>query len=156
MILSGGQNVNITAKHTEFRRMLASPQNQSEASLREALRDILSQLFAGTLDPAQVMTADYIQHTDGKRLDYNGFVAHLKHVRNAVREVRFEVLGACCTGNLLADRHIAEVHHHDGHISRIEVSMFTRLADGRITSIDETTRSLDGSDADRDLAHAQA
>ncbi len=136
--------------------MLAITQNPSETALREALRDMLSQLFAGTLDPVQVMTVDYIQHTDGKRLDYSGFVAHLKHVRNAVREVRFEVLDACCTGNLLADRHIAEVHHHDGHISCIEVSMFTRLADGRITCIDETTRSLDGSDADRELAHAQA
>ena len=156
MIPPDRQNVNTTAKHTEFRRMPAFLQHQSEAALREALRDMLSQLFAGTLDPAQVMTADYIQHTDGKRLDYKGFVAHLKHVRNAVREVRFEVLDACCTGNLLADRHIAEVHHHDGHISRIEVSMFTRLANDRITRIDETTRSLDGNNADRELAHAQA
>jgi hypothetical protein len=128
----------------------------TEAGLHEALRQMLDQLFAGTLNPAQLMSPDYVQHTDGRRLDYAGFVAHLQHVRNAVREVRFAVLDACCSGNLLADRHIAEVHHHDGRISRIEVSMFTRLAGGRITRIDETTHSLDGNDADRELAHAQA
>lgn len=135
--------------------MLSLSPNQSEAVLRSTLGDILGQLFAGTQDPAMLMTPDYVQHTDGRRLGYQDFLAHLQHVRSAVREVRFEVLDACCSGDLLADRHIAEVHHHDGHLSRIEVCMFTRLAGGKIRSIDETTRSLDGNEADRALAHAQ-
>lgn len=135
--------------------MQAIPHPQPEAPLREAVCTMLGGLFAGTLDPAEVMTPDYVQQTDGKRLDFAGFCAHLTHVRSTVREVRFQVLDACCTGDLLAERHIAEVHHHDNRVSRIEVCLFARLVAGRISRIDETTRSLDGNDADRALAHAQ-
>jgi len=129
---------------------------QDEAALREALQEMLTELFAGTLDPARCMTEDYVQHTDGKRLDYSGFVAHLHHVRSSVQKVRFQVLDASCNGDTLADRHVAEIHHNDNRISHIEVYLFAKLAGNKIRSIHEVTRSLDGNDVDRALAHAQA
>lgn len=155
MFILNGQNVN-TIPAKEIPAMNNITHAQDEAALRQAVQEMLTQLFAGVLDPAQCMTEDYVQHTDGKRLEYSGFVSHLRHVRNAVREVRFQVLDASCNEDTLADRHVAEVHHHDGRIVRIEVYLFAKLAGGKIRSINEVTRSLDGSDADRALAHAQA
>lgn len=125
-----------------------------EPTCRALTQRLLTNLFAGTLDPAEIFSTDYQQHTDGNTLNFSEFVRHLDHVRAQIERITFRVEQACCTPHLLADRHIVTVSKTNGQTSEIEVYMFARLREGKIWRIDEVTRVIKGDHADKSLASA--
>lgn len=124
------------------------------AAQREKMACLLTRLFNGDIDPAEVFTWDYQQVTDGHAFDYRGFVQHLSHVRSQIRAIAFTVVEIACHDELLADRHIVTVTYPNGRQAEIEVYLFAALREGKIWRINEVTRGLSGDAADRTLAHA--
>ncbi|HED6241085.1 TPA: nuclear transport factor 2 family protein [Enterobacter sichuanensis] len=136
-------------------RIITSLLDPAENSAqRENMACLLTGLFTGEIDPAEVFTADYQQFTDGHTLDYQGFVQHLNYVRAQIREIAFTVEEISCQNHLLADRHIVTVTYPEGHQAVLEVYMFAALREGKIWRIHEVTRALSGNASDRALAHA--
>ncbi|MBG0625494.1 nuclear transport factor 2 family protein [Enterobacter quasiroggenkampii] len=131
--------------------LVAQPDN---AAQREKMACLLTRLFNGDIDPAEVFTPDYQQVTDGHALDYRGFIQHLNHVRSQIRTIAFSVAEIACHDELLADRHIVTVTYPDGRQAEIEVYLFAALREGKIWRIHEVTRALSGDVSDRTLAHA--
>ena len=131
--------------------LVAQPDN---AAQREKMACLLTCLFNGDIDPAEVFTPDYQQFTDGHALDYRGFVQHLNHVRSQIREIAFRVEEFTCHDGLLADRHWVTVTYPDGRQAEIEVYMFAALREGKICRIHEVTLVIGGEASDRALAHA--
>ncbi|EGS2006080.1 MULTISPECIES: nuclear transport factor 2 family protein [Enterobacter] len=131
--------------------LVAQPDN---AAQREKMACLLTRLFNGDIDPAEVFTPDYQQVTDGHALDYRGFIQHLNHVRSQIRAIAFTVAEIACHDELLADRHIVTVTYPDGRQAEIEVYLFAALREGKIWRIHEVTRALSGDVSDRTLAHA--
>ena len=131
--------------------LVAQPDN---AAQREKMACLLTRLFNGDIDPAEVFTPDYQQVTDGHALDYRGFIQHLNHVRSQIRTIAFSVAEIACHDELLADRHIVTVTYPDGRQAEIEVYLFAALREGKIWQIHEVTRALSGDASDRTLAHA--
>ncbi|MCU6360469.1 nuclear transport factor 2 family protein [Enterobacter quasiroggenkampii] len=131
--------------------LVAQPDN---AAQREKMACLLTRLFNGDIDPAEVFTPDYQQVTDGHALDYRGFIQHLNHVRSQIRTIAFTVAEIACHDELLADRHIVTVTYPDGRQAEIEVYLFAALREGKIWRIHEVTRALSGDVSDRTLAHA--
>ena len=124
------------------------------AAQREKMACLLTRLFNGDIDPAEVFTPDYQQVTDGHTLDYRGFIQHLSHVRSQTRTIAFTVAEIACHDELLADRHIVTVTYPGGRQAEIEVYLFAALREGKIWRIHEVTRALSGDASDRTLAHA--
>jgi hypothetical protein len=124
------------------------------AAQREKMACLLTRLFNGDIDPAEIFTPDYQQFTDGHALDYRGFVQHLNHVRSQIREIAFRVEEFTCHDGLLADRHLVTVTYPDGRQAEIEVYMFAALREGKICRIHEVTLVIGGEASDRALAHA--
>ncbi|MBX8461053.1 nuclear transport factor 2 family protein [Enterobacter sp. RIT637] len=124
------------------------------AAQREKMACLLTRLFKGDVDPAELFTPDYQQFTDGHALDYQGFVQHLNHVRSQIREIAFRVEEFTCHDGLLADRHRVTVTYPDGRQAEIEVYMFAALREGKICRIHEVTQVIGGEASDRALAHA--
>lgn len=131
--------------------LVAQPDN---AAQREKMACLLTRLFNGDIDPAEVFTPDYQQVTDGHALDYRGFIQHLNHVRSQIRTIAFSVAEIACHDELLADRHIVTVTYPDGRQAEIEVYLFAALREGKIWRIHEVTQALSGDASDRTLAHA--
>ncbi len=124
------------------------------AAQREKMACLLTRLFNGDIDPAEIFTPDYQQFTDGHALDYRGFVQHLNHVRSQIREIAFRVDEFTCHDGLLADRHWVTVTYPDRRQAEIEVYMFAALREGKICRIHEVTLVIGGEASDRALAHA--
>lgn len=124
------------------------------AAQREKMACLLTRLFNGDIDPAEVFTPDYQQVTDGHTLDYRGFIQHLSHVSSQIRTIAFTVAEIACHDKLLADRHIVTVTYPGGRQAEIEVYLFATLREGKIWRIHEVTRALNGDASDRTLAHA--
>lgn len=124
------------------------------AAQREKMACLLTRLFNGDIDPAEVFTPEYQQVTDGHTLDYPGFIQHLSHVSSQTRTIAFTVAEIACHDELLADRHIVTVTYPGGRQAEIEVYLFAALREGKIWRIHEVTRPLSGDASDRTLAHA--
>ena len=124
------------------------------AAQREKMACLLTRLFNGDIDPAEVFTPDYQQVTDGHTLDYRGLIQHLSHVSSQTRTIAFTVAEIACHNELLADRHIVTVTYPGGRQAEIEVYLFAALREGQIWRIHEVTRALSGDASDRTLAHA--
>ncbi|HAZ4814295.1 TPA: nuclear transport factor 2 family protein [Enterobacter cloacae] len=124
------------------------------AAQREKMACLLTRLFNGDIDPAEVFTPDYQQVTDGHTLDYRGFIQHLSHVSSQTRTIAFTVAEIACHDELLADRHIVTVTYPGGRQAEIEVYLFAALREGKIWRTHEVTRALSGDASDRTLAHA--
>lgn len=127
---------------------------QQGAALRLQLASTLAQVFRDPGNIARIFTEDYVQTTDGKRLDRAEFEAHVRHVAASVRSIRFEVVDAAQQADTLADRHIVEIAFTDGREARLEVYLFARLRDGRIAETHEVTRVMAGDDRAQELASA--
>ncbi|MBV9384224.1 MAG: hypothetical protein JOY82_09750 [Streptosporangiaceae bacterium] len=111
------------------------------------------------LTAARYFSPGYRQVTDGAELDYDGFLAHARHLRGLREQgatASIEVLDAVRRGRALAGRHIVSAAKPDGTAAEIEVYLFATLdADGRLLRVNEATRVLTGTSADAELARAR-
>jgi hypothetical protein len=97
----------------------------------------------------------YVQVTDGKRIDYDDFTAHLEHLRSVVADGEFVVHHAVREGRSFAERHTVNVTMKTGGTSSFEVMMIGVLDEqDRLLAVHETTRQLSGDAADADLGSA--
>ncbi len=118
----------IRSPHEHYHVLIAHTDN---AAQREKMACLLTRLFNGDIDPAEVFTSDYQQFTDGHALTTGVFVQHLSHVSSQIRAIAFTVVEIACHDELLADRHIVTVTYPDGRQAEIEVYLFAALREGK-------------------------
>ena len=126
-------------------------------TIKDALNDLLINHdlpLAETVD--RHFSPTYRQRTNGSWDDRDRFIAHIAHLRDIVERATITVLEELAAGHLYAERHIVDLIKHDGTQVVQEVYVFRdRNPDGRFTRIEETTLTLEGSEADRSLANAR-
>jgi hypothetical protein len=107
-------------------------------------------------DIARYFSPDYVQVTDGNRLEYNEFVAHIKHLRGVIASGTIEVHEAVRNGNVIADRHTMRATKTDGsEVIGDEVAFTEYGGDGRILRVHELSHIIAGSKADQNIGHAR-
>ncbi|WP_395678934.1 nuclear transport factor 2 family protein [Inquilinus sp.] len=122
--------------------------------LKRRIAGMLQAVFADPGHIPEFFTDDYEQVTDGEVSDRARFEAHIRHVAGSIRSIEVTVLDAVRQGDAIADRHVVEVVHADGHGAAIEVYLFGTLRDGRLARVNEVTRVLSGDAALQALARA--
>lgn len=97
-------------------------------------------------------TLDHQQRVNGKVLNYDQFVDHIRHLRTHVASGRIEIVEALREGNRITDRHRVHITKSDGSAIQLEVFLFGELAaDGRICRMDEVSRVIVGTTSDANL-----
>lgn len=126
-------------------------------SIKNALADLLNDRNT-PLDQlvSRHFTANYRQRTNGTWDDRDGFLAHIRHLRNVVSHVDVSVLDEIESREKYSSRHVVELEKTDGSQVIQEVYLFAELAaDGRFDTVEEVTMMLSGSEADRNLGNAR-
>ena len=125
---------------------------------QESARDLLQRVFASLLDPlrgvedlAEFFSADYVQHVDGVRLDYAGFIEHAQVLKNTLSGGFIVIEQLLCVGNTIADVHIVHARKRDGRCLQVKVLAFFTVQNGKIIAVDELTHMLEGGAEDKDL-----
>ncbi|QFG24537.1 nuclear transport factor 2 family protein [Actinomadura sp. WMMB 499] len=104
------------------------------------------ELIRGDDEPAQVVdryhTADIVQVADGRRMDREKLIAHVRPLRRNRPEGRIEVHEAIADGDRIAARYTLHVKIRGKELS-IEVCFFGRFApDGRMCDAHMLTRDV--------------
>ncbi len=101
---------------------------------------------------ARHFSPNYVQRTDGRKIDFQGFVAHVRELKRTLKNVKITLERAVAEGANVVSIHRAEAEKIAGGRIAIRVFALFEIAEGKIVFCDELTRLEAGAEEDRDLA----
>ncbi|MDO4642495.1 MAG: hypothetical protein Q4A74_01490 [Cardiobacteriaceae bacterium] len=123
---------------------------------KETIRYIFADIVGGkTLDERSIhqhFSADYEQKVDGKTLNLEQFIEHMRLQKQHIHEVKTTFLTLVEEGHTVFSHHIVHAEKQDG--SRIAVQVIAQFDfddEGKIRACDELTRLLEGTSEDADI-----
>ena len=94
----------------------------------------------------------YVQKTDGRALDFAGFVAHVRELKRTLKNVKITFERAVAEGASVVSIHRTEAEKVSGGKISIRVFALFVIDEGKIVLCDELTCLEQGAAEDRDLA----
>jgi predicted SnoaL-like aldol condensation-catalyzing enzyme len=94
----------------------------------------------------------YVQKTDGRTLDFPGFVAHVCELKRTLKNVKITFERMVAEGSSVVSIHRAEAEKVAGGKIAIRVFALFVIDEGKIVHCDELTHLERGVAEDRDLA----
>ena len=104
---------------------------------------------------ARYFSPKYVQKTDGRTLDFAGFVAHVRELKRTLKNVKITFERVVAEGANVVSVHRAEAEKGQGGRIAIRVFALFVIDEGKIVLCDELTRLEQGAAEDRDLASRQ-
>ncbi len=123
-----------------------------------AMKEVIENSFRASTDMkateedyARYHSTDYIQHVDGKILDYNEYVQHRNNVKKTLKSVKVVFHDIIIEKNKIVTRHTAYAVKNDDIEIELQVIAIFEIKDGKIISCNELTHLAKGERPDRDL-----
>ncbi|WP_115720236.1 hypothetical protein [Gallaecimonas mangrovi] len=102
---------------------------------------------------ADYFCADYVQKVDGKTLNLDDFLNHASALRSQLQSAKVRFIEHLEQPGKLATLHEVEALKTDGSRARLQVYAFWHFShDGRLRTVNEVSRVLEGSQSDSQLA----
>jgi hypothetical protein len=99
----------------------------------------------------EYFSTEYIQHVDGKTLDFVQFCRHMQVQKLAVKTIAIGFKTLIQEGNTVFSNHLVTIETKEGRRAVVQVIAEFWLKDGKIVYCDELTCQLSGDGADGDL-----
>jgi predicted SnoaL-like aldol condensation-catalyzing enzyme len=94
---------------------------------------------------------DYQQRVDGKQLDYNGFVRHMKAIKSHTKRMSISIKSVVSENDTVFTHHYVNVEKNQEEKSKFEVFACFTLSSEKIIRCEELTRMITGPSEDSDL-----
>ncbi|MEY8673814.1 nuclear transport factor 2-like protein [Francisella philomiragia] len=125
-------------------------------SKKSLLKSLFENIYNPDIDPEKFIQKfvrlDYKQVVDGHKIDYDGFIEHIKKQREVVESVRFEFIYLVEEGDMVASLHRVYANMKlDNRKLIAEVHAFFKFDEDMLFSCDERTRIIQGKPEDEDL-----
>ncbi len=104
---------------------------------------------------ARYFSPRYVQKTDGRTLDFSGFVAHVRELKRTLKNVKITFERMVAESTSVVSIHRAEAEKVAGGRIAIRVFALFVVEAGKIVLCDELTHLEQGDAEDRDLASRQ-
>jgi predicted SnoaL-like aldol condensation-catalyzing enzyme len=132
-----------------------APRHQEEINksiVEGVFRDVfVSDIFdAGTI--ARYFSPQYLQKTDGRTIDYSGFVAHVHELKRTLKNIKITFERLVAEGATVVSIHRADAEKVAGGRIAIRVFALFEIEAGKIVHCDELTHLEQGAAEDHDLA----
>lgn len=134
------------------KRQSARQEDLNKSLVERAFQEVFA---SDTLDEgaiARYFSPLYVQKTDGRTIDYQGFVAHVRELKRTLKNVKITFERAVAEGASVVSIHRAEAEKVAGGRIAIRVIALFVIDDGKIVLCDELTHLEQGAAEDRDLA----
>jgi len=133
----------------------SKPTRQEEINKALVERAFQEVFASDAFDEAAIVryfSRQYVQKTDGRTLDFSGFVAHVRELKRTLKNVKITFERAIAEGSSVVSIHRAEAQKIAGGKIVIRVFALFVIEEGKIVLCDELTRPEQGGAEDRDLA----
>lgn len=99
------------------------------------------------------LSKDFVQISDGNKIDYQQFLIHVKSIRSHVNNINFKFEQIIADGDLVATHHIANGTKSDGKQVTTEFFAIFTLKNGKIIKCEEVSRMIEGDSSDKDMSY---
>ena len=134
------------SKHT------ASQEEINKLLVKRAFQDVFASEAFNEAAIARHFSPRYTQKTDGRTLDYPGFVDHVHELKRTLKNIKITFEHLIAEGPNIVSIHRAEAEKIAGGTIAIRVFALFVIDDGKIVLCDEISRLEQGTAEDRDLA----
>lgn len=129
-------------------------QEQAEAN-KTLIRRMFQDVFGVDSFDQEVLqryfSPKFIQHADGKTLDFAGLVDHVRELKRTVTNLRFQCEYMLAEGNQVMDVHRVEGEKRSGGTFAVRLFSLWVIDDGKIVLCDELSHLEQGAAEDHDL-----
>jgi predicted SnoaL-like aldol condensation-catalyzing enzyme len=129
-----------------------SVEDSNKSLVERAFQDVFASDAFDEGAIARYFSPRYAQNTDGRNLDYAGFVAHVRELKRALKNIKITFERMVAEGASVVSIHRAEAEKVAGGRVVVRVFALFVIEEGKIVLCDELTRLEDGAAEDRDLA----
>jgi ketosteroid isomerase-like protein len=127
--------------------------------LAESNKSLIRQMFRDVLEmdswDEQVIdryfSPSYVQHVDGKTLNFVGFRDHVRELKKVLTNLRFTIEHIVAEGNKVMEIHRVVGEKRAGGTVAARLFSLWIIEDGKIVLCDEISRLEQGQPQDRDL-----
>jgi predicted SnoaL-like aldol condensation-catalyzing enzyme len=143
----------MSADPTQRASELFPTREQINKSLVErAFQDVLASDAFDECTIARYFSPQYLQKTDGRTLDFSGFVAHVRELKRTLKNVTITFERLVAEGTTVVSVHRAEAEKVAGGRIAIRVFALFVIDADKIVRCEELTRLEQGAAEDHDLA----
>src|SRR5579862_5242938 len=131
---------------------LPSRQEEFNKSLiKRAFEDVFASDDFDEAVIARYFHPSYVQTTDGRTLDFSGFISHIRELKRSLKSVKITFERMVAEGPNVVSIHRADAEKIAGGMISVRVFAFFVVEDGKIVLCDELTRLEHGSPEDGTL-----
>ncbi len=120
--------------------------------LREVFQNIVGQGHTDDNTISKYFHEDYVQLVDGKKLNRDEFVRHMKALHQSEKNIKVEFQHILAEGNQVATVHTATGTKENGQQVVAKIIALFVFKDGRIILCDELTAIIEGDEKDKENA----
>jgi predicted SnoaL-like aldol condensation-catalyzing enzyme len=125
--------------------------DETKNFVKEIFKNTIENMDATEETYAQYFSQDYIQHVDGKTLNYTDFIAHMKAQKNVIKSAKVTFKHIITEGDTVATVHIVNGIKKDGGAIEAQVNALFKIQNKKVVLCDELTHLIKGEKSDRDL-----
>jgi predicted SnoaL-like aldol condensation-catalyzing enzyme len=123
----------------------------NKSLVERAFQDVFASDAFDEVAIARYFSPRYVQKTDGRALDFPGFVAHVRELKCTVKNVKITFERMVAEGANVVSIHRADAEKIGGGGISIRIFALFVIDEGKIVLCDELTRLEEGAAEDRDL-----
>jgi ketosteroid isomerase-like protein len=112
---------------------------QMKQFVQNALVDVVEDMGATEKTFAKYFSPEYIQYVDGRTLDYNSLVEHMKAQKSVLKSAKITFKHLIAEDNKVASVHVVKAIKKDGGTIEAQVNALIELDDEKIVLCDELT-----------------
>jgi predicted SnoaL-like aldol condensation-catalyzing enzyme len=133
-------------------RQATRPEEINKSLVEHAFLDVFASDAFDESTIACYFSPRYVQKTDGRTVDFPGFVAHVRELKRTLKNVKITFERLVAEGASVVSIHRAEAEKVAGGRIAVRVFALFVIEEGKIISCDELTHLEQGAAEDRDLA----
>lgn len=130
---------------------MQDPSESNKNLIRQMFRDVLEM---DSWDEALIdryFSPKYVQHVDGKTLDFAAFRDHIRELKKILTNLRFTIEHMVAEGDKVMEIHRVEGERRTGGTFAVRLFSLWVIENGKIVLCDEISRLEQGKAEDRDL-----
>lgn len=125
--------------------------DEAKKFIKEVFINLIENRDANEETYAKYFSTEYIQYVDGKILDYDHFVTHMKALSSIIKSAKVTFKHIIAESDKVATIHRVNAIKHDGSHVEVQVNAFFQIKNNKIIFCDELTYLIQGEKSDRDL-----
>jgi ketosteroid isomerase-like protein len=130
---------------------MQAPGEFNKSLIQQMFRDVLEMDSWDERVIDRYFSPAYVQHVDGRTLNFAGFRDHVRELKKILTNLRFTVEHMVAEGDKVMEIHRVQGDKRAGGSFAVRLFSLWIIQDGKIVLCDEISRLESGGEEDRDL-----